>query len=223
MNSDDLKLFSLFYIRDNEFLADKDKIWLMEFVEKASDEKILKLLFTGDPDSKVYSIEECDGQAYRIREGMIADLGVPLLTNMIKAEKGRRIAKVVINVGKAGYTAKKTMKLYKEPYNMQQEDPWGPATISLAGQAASALMMGLSLKVNKQYMANLSKKCEREKGMAKKVCFNKIRREAIRAEILSLSSMKIKCRKTKNQDVCIKNIDKRIKILQDRMDSIKVF
>jgi len=59
--------------------------------------------------------------------------------------------------------------------------------------------------------------------MAKKVCFNKVRRDAIRSEILALSSMKIKCRKTNNSELCVKNIDKKIKNLQQKMDAIKVF
>ena len=76
---------------------------------------------------------------------------------------------------------------------------------------------------NKKMMEKLRKKCEKEKGVAKKVCHNKIRRDSYRAEIAALSSMKIKCRKSKNPETCIKNIDKRIKELQKQMDSIKVF
>jgi hypothetical protein len=88
--------------------------------------------------------------------------------------------------------------------------------------AITAMALSISMKVGKEQMKKLASKCENEKGAAKTTCHKMIRRDAIRAEIRALSSMKTKCHKAKSSETCIKNIDKRIKQLQQRLDTIKV-
>lgn len=171
MNLSDLKLFAVFYIKEDEILSNKEKVSLMDFVEEANEDQILKLLFTGQTGDDTLSIEEAGGQAYRIN----AD---------VSKDNSSRV---------------------------------------LATAAATSLISSIGFKINRKKFEQLSKKCEKETGMAKKVCLNKGRRDAIRSEILALNSMKVKCRKTKNSDKCIKNIDSRVKKLQKTMDTIKVF
>jgi hypothetical protein len=145
-------------------------------------------------------------------------VAVDVIQGGINAQRLARTAWVGAKGAYSGYNAYKSIKdLPKE------EKPYGPSTTSLVGSAISSLASAIAMKVNKKYMEKMSKKCDKEKGLAKKTCYNKIRRDSIRTEILSLTSMKIKCRKAKNAETCIRNIDKRIKQLQKRMDSIKIF
>jgi len=222
MNSDDLKLFALFYIKEQEDLSDKDKIDLMNFIENANDEEVTFLLATGyKPGETVHKIKEIDGQAYRLESGAAVVVGTASEV-LPAAVRAARTARIAFQAGKAGYMARKIYKTAKEDVP-KEEGLFGDTTINLAASAVSALAHSLAYKINRKKMAQLSKKCEKEKGMAKKVCFNKVRRDAIRSEILALSSMKIKCRKTKNSELCVQNIDKKIKSLQQKMDAIKVF
>ena len=207
MNSNDLKLFAIFYIKEDEVLTDMEKVKLMEYVENADDEKILFLLKTGT----VFPISE-SGASLGIAIGADAIIG---------GMSAARLAKTGWVAGKGAYTG---YNAYKSITTLpKDEKPWGSSTISLAGSAVSSLATAIAFKVNKKYMEKMKKKCDQEKGMAKKTCYNKIRRDAIRAEVVALTSMKVKCRKAKNADICVQNIDKRIKQLQKRMESIKIF
>jgi hypothetical protein len=207
MNSDDLKLFAICYIKEHEFLDDKERIQLMEYVEKAADEEVLFLLSTGS----MLSLDES-----------LAVQAVGTTVDVVQTGiNARDIARAGWMTGKAGYTGYRAYDAMKNLPN--EEKPWGPTTTALAGAAISALAASMSMKVNKKYMERMEKKCDKETGIAKKTCHNKIRRDAIRTEIVSLTSMKVKCRKAKNAETCIRNIDKRIKELQNRMTSIKVF
>ena len=47
MNSNELKLFAICYIKEDEVLTNRPKIELMDYVEASNDEKILYLLQTG--------------------------------------------------------------------------------------------------------------------------------------------------------------------------------
>jgi hypothetical protein len=199
MDSNDLKLFALFYIKEHDDLSDKDKIKFMNFVEGANDDEILSLLYTGQmPGDEIYRIREADGEAFRIEESSAVALAT------------------------AGISARSLYKTSKSD-TPKEEKPWGATTITLGASAASSLALALAHKINKKTMKQLSGKCEKEKGMAKKACHNKIKKDSIRAEKVALNSMKIKCRKTKNPETCIKNIDKRIAELQKKIDAIKVF
>lgn len=206
MNSNDLKLFALVYIKEDEVLTDKQKVRLMEFVDIANDAQVLFLLATGQlPLDESLAVQVVATSADAIQ-------GISAIKDLAKASW---------MAGKAGYSG---YRLYDAIKGVPKEEkPWGSTTIALAGTAISSLAVGLSMKMNKKYMARMAKKCDKEKGIAKKTCYNKIRRDSIRTEIVSLTSMKVKCRKAKNADTCIRNIDKRIKELQNRMDSIKVF
>ena len=224
MDSNDLKLFALFYIRDDEFLSDKNKIKLMEFVEKSSDEEVLFLLATGQvPQEKVVSMKG-SGDAYRFEEGMIGDYAPAVIHKGIEVATGAKDLKDIFRTGmhvtKAGIHGYKTYKTIKGP---DVEKPWGPTSTSLAGLAAGNLAASVAYKLSQKKLKKLRLQCDKEKGQAQKVCYNKVRRDSIRSEIVSLSAMKIKCRKTKNSEQCIKKIEQRIKELQNRMDSIKLF
>jgi hypothetical protein len=202
MNSDDLKLFALIYIKEDEVLTDKQKVRLMEFVDIANDAQVLFLLATGQ-----LPLDE--------------SLAAQAIVTSADAIQGISAIKASWVAGRAGYSG---YRLYDAIKGVPKEEkPWGSTSITLAGTAISALAVGLSMKMNKKYMAKMAKKCDKEKGIAKKTCYNKIRRDSIRTEIVSLTSMKVKCRKAKNAETCIRNIDKRIKELQNRMNSIKVF
>jgi len=225
MNTEDLKLFALFYIREDEVLTDKEKIHLMDYIGEAEDEEVLFLLATGQlPNEKIIEIQT-HGDAFRIEESWETDL-------LIKGvEKGATYAasglspKHAVKIGfygaKAAFQGFKTYKTIKNPGS--HEKATGSTTMYLGGTAASAMAATISYKLKKKHLERMGPQCDKEKGQAKKVCYNKIKRDAIRVEILSLSSMKIKCRKTKNSDECIKKIEQRIKELQNRMDAIKVF
>lgn len=222
MNSDDLKLFAIFYIREQDNLSDKDKINLMSFVETASDEDVLYILATGyRPGDTIHQIKELNGQAYRLESGTAFAVGAAseILPAAVRAARAARLA---FHAGKAGYMARKIYKTAHQDFP-KDESPIGDTTINLAASAVSALAHSLAYKISRKKLAHLSKKCDKEKGVAKKVCFNKIRRDAIRSEILALSSMKVKCGKTNNPELCLSNIDKKIKSLQKKMDAIKVF
>ena len=202
MNSDDLKLFALFYIKEDEWLTDKEKVKLMEFVEVSNDEQVLYLLATGQ-----LQLDE--------------SVTMPLVAKAVDAIQGGIAAKALYSASKAGGQVYMTKRYLSK--SIPKEKPWGQTSLNLTGTAMSALATALALKMNKKYIAKMDKKCSNEKGLAKKTCHNKIRRDGIRAEIVSLTSMKVRCRKAKDTDICIRNIDKRIKELQNRMDSIKVF
>jgi hypothetical protein len=222
MQSKDLKLFAIFYIKEDEILSDKDKVQLMDFVESSDDKNVLFLLATGQmPGERFLSIKE-SGNAFQIQEftatGHIVQTTVDAI---VGGAHIKDLAKSAFYAGKMGFQGYKTYKHVKDP--VAKERKIDASTMYLAGAAASALAASVALKVGKKGLAKMQPQCDKEKGQARKVCYNKIKRDAIRMEILSLSSMKIKCRKTKNPETCIKNMDKRIKELQDRMDSIKVF
>jgi hypothetical protein len=223
MDSNDLKLFALFYIKEHEDLSDKDKVKFMNFVEGANDEDVLFLLYTGQmPGNKILQIKEADGDAFRIEESASAEITSQVATQAVDTLPN--LVKVAYHTGKAGLDVRSILKKAREEKEGgSHEKPWGPSTIALGATAASSLAMAASHKIMKRRLDSLSAQCEKEKGMARKVCYNKIRKDSIRAEILSLSSMKIKCRKTKNPETCIKNIDARIEELQTKMNSIKVF
>ena len=80
----------------------------------------------------------------------------------------------------------------------------------------------IAMKIKKEKLAKDAVKCEKEKGSARKACYNMIRRDAIRAQIRALNAMKVRCRKTKSSETCMKNIDIKMKKLQHSMDAIKV-
>lgn len=179
MDSVDLKLITIFYIREDETLTESEKVQLMDYVEEASDDEVLFLLGTG---------------------------------NIL----GESSSDIMIN---------------GDAMHISEEKPWGPTTynpmiqsgISVGTNIISSASSAYGLKLNKKYVEKMQTKCDKEKGLAKKTCHNKVKRDGIRVEIKALSSMKVKCRKAKNAETCIQNIDKRIKELQNRMDSIKVF
>lgn len=177
MTLEDLKLFTLFYIKESKNISNKEKISLMEYVEKAEESDILFLLATGYTPGRYIPIEELGGVAYRFYES-----------------------------------------------EEELEKPWGYTTTSLMSTAIFyPLAYTISHKIKKKYMDKNMKKCEKESGSAKKACYNKIRKDAIRAQIVALSSMKVKCRSVKNTEKCIKDIDAQIKNLQIKMNAIKVF
>ncbi len=181
MELNDLKLFALFYIMEQD-LSKKDQIHLMNFIEGAGSDEIIFLLATGQvPLEENFMIREVDGQAYRLESFSHKRL-------QAAGDVGHKLSKAHMYFGTA-----------------------------ISGMATS-----IAFKINKEKMAQLAGKCENEKGTARKACYNMIRRDAIRAEILALSSMKSKCHKSKTAETCIKNIDNRMKKLQQRMDAIKV-
>lgn len=208
MDLNDLKLFATFYIESDEILSNKEKIDLMEFVKKGEQKDILYLLMTGQKPGEDLIL---------VKESSVA--------SAIELVKGGMDLKDLIKIGaKTGVSVASTRRhIKKMNQGNTEEKPWGHATIFLAGVAASSLAASLAFKMSQKKIKKLLQKCEKEKGMAKKVCNSKIRRDGLRMEITMLSSMKTKCRGTKEPDKCIKNIDKRIKTIQNRMDSIKVF
>jgi hypothetical protein len=226
MKSEDLKLFALFYIKEDEVLSDKEKIQLMDFVGSSNDEGVLFLLASGQmPGEKFISIKE-DGDAFRIEESYETDLilkGVEKAVDMGVSRyiNPKSIVKTGFYAGKAAFQGFKTYKTFKG--TSKHESPVGQSTMFLGGTAAASMAASLSYKLKKKHMKKMGLQCDKEKGKALTVCHNKVRRDAIRVEILSLSSMKVKCRKTRNSEKCIKKIEQRIKELQNRMDSIKVF
>jgi hypothetical protein len=171
------------------------------------------------PGERVLSIEE-SGDAFNIQESHFVQSTVDAIVGGANAKS---LVKTAFHAGKMGFQARKTYQQVKYPENQGQMRKVDPSTMYLAGVSAAALAASIAFKVGKKGLAKMQPQCDKEKGHARKVCYNKVRRDSIRVEILSLSSMKIKCRKTKNPETCIKNMDKRIKELQDRMDSIKVF
>ena len=222
MNSEDLKLFAIFYIKEDEVLTDKEKIQLMDFVESSNDEGVLFLLASGQmPGERVFTIKE-DGDAFRVEESVtigVVQKGIELgIAGLDAAE----LTRAGFHAGKAGFQTAKTVKTFKREIP-KQEKPWGQSSTFLGGVAAASLAASIVHKMGAKNLKKLRLQCDREKGKAKTVCYNKVRRDAIRTEIVSLSSMKIKCRKTKDSEKCIKKIEQRIKELQNRMDSIKVF
>lgn len=210
MKLEDLKLFALFYIKESDNLSNKEKISLMEYVDKVGESEILFLLATGCTPDNYVSIEESNGVAYRIQEVARVDLAARLAVRGITAMKGEDLLQ--------------TYKSY-DPTNPEQaeEKPWGHSTRELALTAFNALANSIAYKMKKKYVDKNMQKCEKEIGVARKACHNKIRKDAIRAQIVALSSMKVKCRKTKNFDKCTKDIDAQIKNLQNKMNAIKVF
>jgi hypothetical protein len=183
MKSEDLKLFALFYIKEDETLSKKEKIKLMNYVEGTSDEDLLFFLATGQFSSdKFYKIQE-----------------MPTASGIATA----------ISISDAR--------------DLAEEKTLSSSTFRLTGAAVSALAFSVAHKINKKYMQETKRQCDSEKGIAKKTCYNKIRRDAIRVEMVSLNSSKTKCQKTKNPETCIKNISKRTEDLQQRLDMIKVF
>lgn len=175
MESNDLKMFALFYIKEQK-LSDKGTIRLMNFIECAGDEEILFLLATGHiPSENNTIVRESEGKVYRIEEIKTKDIAHGLSHAYM-------------------YTAPNI----------------------------TAMSTMIAMKVKKEKMAKLSAKCEKEKGAARKTCYNMIRRDAIRAQIRALNSMKTKCHKAKTSETCIKHIDAKMKNLQQRMDAIKV-
>lgn len=225
MNSEDLKLFALFYIRDDEFLSDKNKIKLMEFVEKSSDEEVLFLLATGQVPQEKITIMKESGGAFQFTE-YIADIAPDMIQKGIEFATGsggrdlKNIVRAGLHTGRAGFQGYKTYKTVKGPAT---EKPWGAVPVGLTGVSIGNLASSVAYKLSQKKLKKLQVKCDKEKGQARKVCYNKVRRDSIRSEIVSLSSMKVKCRKTKNSEQCIKKIEQRIKELQNRMDSIKLF
>jgi hypothetical protein len=208
MDLNDLKLFAKFYIESDEILTDKEKSNLQEFVKNSEQNDILYLLLTGQKPGEDLLV---------VKESSVA--------STIELIRGGLALKDLIRLGaKAGVMAAFTKRHIKRAEEGgDEEKPWGHATIALGGIALSALATAVALKASRKRMEQVLKKCENEKGMAKTVCYNKTKRDSLRLEITILNSMKVKCKGSKNPDTCIKNIDKRIKSIQDRMDSIKVF
>jgi hypothetical protein len=169
MKIEDLKLFALFCLKEDEILTNKEKSILMDFIESANEKEILNLLLTGQkPEGKNLNIKEID-------------------------------ARTLFQYSKSG------------------------GNIDLASQTVAGMFASIAYKMNRKYFTKMKNKCEQEKGFAKKTCFNKIKRDAIRTEIVALNSLKVKCRDTSNSETCIKKVDARIKDLQKKMDTIKVF
>jgi len=208
MDLHDLKLFATFYIEGDDILSNKEKIQLMEFVKKAEQNDILYLLLNGQMPGEDLIV---------VRESTVAS-AIDLVVGGLSAGQ---LAKPI---AKAGITTINTRRFLKKMDKGDVgEKPWGFTTLNLAGVAVGALATSLALKTSRKRMKSLLQKCEREKGMARKVCYNKAKRDGYRMEITALNSMKTKCKGSKNPETCIKYIDKRIKLIQGRMDSIKVF
>ena len=182
MNSDDLKLFALFYIREDEFLTNKQKIQLMEFVDKADDKDVLFLLATGHlPQENLMTMQE-DGDAYRI-EGIAAELihkGIEVATS---SSDVKNLARAGFHTAKAGFQGYKTYQTLKTP-TPGEEKPWGPTSMNLAGISAASLAASVAYKMSQKKLKLLQAKCDKEKGKARKVCYNKVRRDSIRSEIV---------------------------------------
>lgn len=206
MKLNDLKLVALFYINEDEVLSDRDKFKLMEFVEKSEQKDILLLLATGQmPGNEILTIEESEG-AFRISEFIY--MSHPLS------------GVLATNLARMGYHGYKTWKSIKDPWKEHEKTghELGTATTAVSSFAAAA-----AFKIKQQHIEKLSKMCDKEKGMAKKVCHNKIRRDGMRHEITVLSGLKNICNKSREPNSCKKKIDTRIKVIQKKMDSIKVF
>ena len=216
MQTEDLKLVALFYIKELENLSAKEKLDLMEYVENGSEDDVLFLLATGhkNKEGSFLEITEENGQAYRFQEFFGT---VPA-----SVQAGRLAVKGI----RAGLRAKEfasTVTSY-DPTDVKQaeEKPWGHSTQFLGHTAFMAFADAITLKIKKNHMAKNAKKCEKEKGEAQRICYNIIRKDAIRAQIAALSAMKIKCRRTKDEKTCLQKTELKIKELQKRMDTIKV-
>ena len=165
----------------------------MNFVEGANDEDVLFLLATGQtPGDEILTVRE-DGPAFRLEFSTKAYVAV---------QAAKHVAGVIVPA-----------------YIRRQKEK---RELGMSATAISSLAQTLGMKINKSKIDQLSKKCTNEKGESKQICLKMIRKDAIRAEILALNSMKVKCRSLKNDEACIKNIDKRIKMLQQKKDAIKV-
>lgn len=200
MELNDLKLIALYHIKDSENLSNKDKVSLMDYVDNAGEREILFLLGTGCRAENFLEIEEEDGQAYRFREFV----GTARLASLpVKIYKGVKILKA-------------------EPEDVKDEKPWGVSSTFLATTAVHAMVDSMLAKVKKGYMEKQGRKCDKETGDAKRSCYNKIRKDAIRAQIVSLNAMKVKCRNTNDEKKCLEKADTKIKELQTKMQNIKV-
>lgn len=218
MDLTEIKIFALHYIKDDEFLSDEEKIKFMEFVEKSNEDEILFLLTTGQmPGDEILTIEGSGDQAYRMEfvDPGTVEAGVQV------AKAGAIGLKALVAGGKIGYHAAKTIQSLKgDPTSkFARFDKYGGmATSTMSSMAAS-----FALKVRKTQIQKMMNKCDKERGMAKRVCYNKVTRDAMRKEITSLSLSRNRCEVTNNPDKCIKDINDRIKTIQKKMDSIKVF
>jgi len=215
MELNDLKIFALYYIKESEGVSDKEKAELMEYVDSADESEILFLLATGCRAGNVLEIIERDG-AYRFQEFIGAASSAAR-----SAQQVRLMVKGVRMATKAGKLAK-TVKDYDPVKETEGEKPWGQSTTFLATTALHALADAAILKIKKGYLDKHGKKCDKEKGDAKRACYNKIRKDAIRAQIVALNSIKVKCRQTNNEKECLKKADAKIKTLQNKMQTIKV-
>lgn len=218
----ELKLHTLHYIKDDEVLSNKEKIKFMEFVRKSSEKDMMFLLTTGQiPGDKVSMIEQADGVAFRINEYGDSAVTTAIDAGLASSPIGTLGARALYHTGKIVYQAARTVGTMKGDLSSKfakfnKYD--GMATSTVSSVAAS-----LALKVRKGQIEKMNRVCDKETGMAKKVCYNKVRRDAMRREITSLSVSKNRCEYTNNPDKCIKKIDDRIKEIQTKMDSIKVF
>jgi hypothetical protein len=215
MNLNDLKLVALYYIKESE-LTNEDQISLMEYVDKSEESDILFLLATGCRSENYLEMIE-DGNAYTFQEfvgGVSASL---------RGAQGARIAVKAVRAGMKGAKFAKSLKDYDPSKEKNiNEKPWGLTTQHLGATAFQAFADAVMLKVKRGYIDKNIKKCEKETGDAKRSCYNKIRKDAIRAQIVALNAMKIKCRKTTDEKKCLKKADIKIKELQTKMQIIKV-
>lgn len=208
MELNDLKLFALCYIKEDEVLSDKDKFKLMEFVGKSEQKDILFLLATGQmPGKEILSVQESDGVAYRLQE--------------FTYTPGPLSAILISNLVKMGYHGVKTWKSVKDPYKEHEKSTQELETTT---SAAVSMAAAIGMKIKAEHIKNHIKDCKKETGMAKNVCNNKLKRDGMRHEITVLSGLKnTVCNKTKDPISCKKNLDSKIKLIQKKMDSIKVF
>ena len=233
----DLKIFSKYYIQDQEKLNKIQKNELLTYVESASDIEIKALLLSG------YK------QQVTKEEGLFINELFESYINYIY----KSISICSLNEGKSSQVIQKLSQLFNKNKLLVASNV--PSTVSIMGnkkvaiavhadynaifktiynKAQMAIKHGvaigtvvlvamIALIARKAYTAYLSKTakfCKDKTGDEKKICFQKYYINALKNEISQLEGGKSSCDASKEPDKCRFLLDVKIKKKQNKINSL---
>jgi len=87
----------------------------------------------------------------------------------------------------------------------------------LAAVALAALVLTAGYAVYRKYFSRVSQACNHKTGSEKDACIKKFKKDAIEAQITTLTKGRVSCKKSKNPGKCVEEINKKIKTLHAKI------
>jgi len=197
----DIKLFAGYYVYFQENLSNSDKITFFNFIKEATDNQVECLLLTGKMISEEI-IQEVD----TVYSGWMDDMHA--ITKSFNGDTGSSsytaLTNMIVKTGKMGYKKGQTK-----------------GALIVGGIALAALATTLAFKVYKNYLSRAAKACQGKKGAEKQQCMRKVKMDARKQKIMSLTKAQSVCSKTKNPEKCVAKLKLKIAKEKAKMKKIK--